>query len=563
MKKISKVLLSSGMAACMMAGLFASPTATSTNNLFATDADKYMDVLDFSDVEFDKLFTNVNISSDRVSGGAAFNALGLYWGVDYNGNLIGATEKNNTTVVTEEKEGSNTEAGKVNITDKETTVKKSNKFDDWNSGNKFSILTGIGNLGIKTSLDQWGYKENSNGNGGEFTEVENNEIDAPKTITKQKIKNNQLIFIPAVEVGLPIELGDNTLALKSGLSVGFVTDTSKNNTESYKWYNNKQGDLVSTSTYNANVGYVSINPSFGAEFLNANFSYNGSFRLTGHNAKDANGKSIKTKGYYTAKNLRNNKTVNSAGVVETTDTTDTEYKAVNSYNSHDISLGYKNKKELNEKLSVAYGIHTNVNMNFKKTDSSIDKSEDNGWVNTFSNEIEKTVTKYDYTDAVANSKPAVYVTETTTIIKTTDNKVVSTTDVTVSPRLVLAAQYALKPTVKINFGYAAGGDLFNSKTVKTTLTSENPKTVTTTETKYSDGTVQNTKTVANVDSDKRTESCETTNKWNRISSSFYTGISFDLTENMTLDATMKFGKTGINNLMSAFNNVTIGATVKF
>lgn len=555
MKKISKVLLSSGMAACMMAGLFASPTATSTNNLFATDADKYMDVLEFSDVEFDKLFTDVNVSFGNDVGaeaGVAFNAFGLYFGASYMGFGLDGSSTKNTTVTTEQKEGTNTAAGTVDVTDKKTTVKKTSDIGSW--WQMASILTGIGNIGIKATVKQWGEKKTDNGN-GDVTKEEVNEIDAPIALTKTRKSTDTTRYLPVVEVGLPIELGDDVLNLKAGVGVDIQNNKTYNTTETYKWYNNEKGDLVKTTYIDNNSGYLSINPSVSASIFNASIAYDGEFGLYGKSVKDAAGNKIKTKGYTNTKS--NSTTVSDAGVKTTTDSTNVSYNPLKSHNKQVVTLGYSNSKELNEKLTVAFGTSAKVVMNFDKNGTS-----------ATANSSTKTVTKKDYSNAVANSVPAVYLKESTTLSETTDNKVVSTTDISVIPVVKVAAQYALKPAVKLNFGYAVTGKgtngvLFNSNVEKTTYKAANPKTVTTTKDIYSDNTVIEKKTVTDVSSDTRNESKNVTNTWSQISSTFSTGITFQMTENMTLDSTMNFGKTGLDSFDEIFKNLTIGATVKF
>ncbi len=555
MKKISKVLLSSGMAACMMAGLFASPTATSTNNLFATDADKYMDVLDFSDVEFDKLFTDVNVSfGDNVGAGAgaAFNAFGLYFGASYMGFGLDGSSTKNTTVTTVQKEGTNTAAGTVDVTDKTTKVEKTSDIGSW--WQMASILTGIGNIGIKATVHQWGEKKTNNGN-GDVTKEEVNEIDAPIALTKTRNSTDTTRYLPVVEVGLPIELGDDVLNLKAGVGVDIQNNKTYNTTETYKWYNNEKGDLISTTYTDNNSGSLSINPSVSASIFNASIAYDGEFGLYGKSVKDAAGNKIKTKGYTNTKS--NSTTVSDAGVKTTTDSTTVSYNPLKSHNKQVVTLGYSNSKELNEKLTVAFGTSAKVVMNFDKNGTS-----------ATANSSTKTVTKKDYSNAVANSVPAVYLKERTTLTETTDNKVVSTTDISVIPVVKVAAQYALKPAVKLNFGYAVTGKgtngvLFNSNVVKTTYKAANPKTVTTTKEIYSDDKVIETKTVDYVTEDTRNESKNVTNTWSQISSTFSTGITFQMTENMTLDSTMNFGKTGLDSFDEIFKNLTIGATVKF
>lgn len=562
MKKISKVLLSSGMVACMMAGLFASPTATSTKDLFATDADKYMDVLDFSDVEFDKLFTDVNVSFGNDVGagaGVAFNAFGLYFGASYVGFGLNGSSTKNTTVTTVQKEGTNTAAGTVDVTDKTTTVKKTSDIGTW--WQMASILTGIGNIGIKATVQQWGEKKTNNGNGnGDVTKEEVNEIDAPIALTKTRNSTDTTRCLPVVEVGLPIELGDDVLNLKAGVGVDIQNNKTYNTTETYKWYNNEKGDLVKTTYIDNNSGSLSINPSVSASIFNASIAYDGEFGLYGKSVKDAAGNKIKTKGYTNTKS--NSTTVSDAGVKTTTDSTTVSYNPLKSHNKQVVTLGYSNSKELNEKLTVAFGTSAKVVMNFDKA-GTID-----GTGNANANSSNKTVKKYDYSNAVANSVPAVYLKESTTLTEKTDNKVVSTTDISVIPVVKVAAQYALKPAVKLNFGYAVTGKgtngvLFNSNVVKTTYKAANPKTVTTTKDIYSDDTVIETKTVDYVTEDTRNESKNVTNTWSQISSTFSTGITFQMTENMTLDSTMNFGKTGLDSFDGIFKNLTIGATVKF
>ncbi|MCQ2584604.1 MAG: hypothetical protein MJ185_03350 [Treponema sp.] len=562
MKKISKVLLSSGMAACMMAGLFASPTNTATKGLFATEGDQYMDVLGFSNVDFEKLFVNVNVSESDLNAGTAFNAFGLYFGAAYDGNIFGGKSNDFVATSTTQTEGTN-----LNAKDSKSVETKitEGKASSWNASNKFSILAGIGNMGIKATFDTSGTKTYDNGataanttvlsteeTTGDVSYKETGDVNTDKgNVTRKANKTNTIVYKPAVEFGMPIAIGDNELALKAGLEVDINNNTSSNNTKTYTWYNNKTGELVSESTTDIeDESYIRIIPNVSVGIFDAGFEYEGKFDVRTNSVKAADGSKIKSKGHSNGSNTVNYVTEED-GSKTTVNKTDFSYKTKNANQNHKVTLTYGKSAELNEKLTVAFNTKAVVNMNFKKESDNAKSIV--------------TVKTIDYTDAVASATSGNYVTKVTTTKTTPSNELTSTSTVTVSPTLNLAAQYALKPTVTLNLGYRATCDAYKFQSEKVTKELASAKETTVTVTEYKDGKTE-TNTVPSVNTDTKKEHNNVMNTFTNIASSASAGVTFQMTDNMLLDCS--FGASavksnGIANITTMFNGMTIAATVKF
>ena len=562
MKKISKVLLSSGMAACMMAGLFASPTNTATKELFATEGDQYMDVLGFSNVDFEKLFVNVNVSESDLNAGTAFNAFGLYFGASYDGNIFGGKSNDFVKAETTQTEGTNLNAKDTKSVETKITE---GKASSWNASNKFSILAGIGNMGIKATFDTSGTKTYDNGatsakndtistdeSTGDVSYKETGDVNTNKdNVTRKANKTNTIVYKPAVEFGMPIAIGDNELALKAGLEVDIKNDSASNNKKTYTWYHNKAGELVSETTEGIkDDGYIRIIPNVSVGIFDAGFEYEGKFDVNTSSVKAADGSKIKSKGHSNGSNTVNYVT-EADGSKTTVNKTVFNYLTKDAYQNHKVTLTYGKSAELNEKLTVAFNTKAVVNMNFTKVSDTANSTV--------------TVKTIDYTDAVASATSGNYVKKVTTTETTPSNTLTSRSTVTVSPTLNLAAQYALKPTVTLNLGYRATCDAYKFQSEKVTKELNSANTTIVTVTEYKEGKTE-TNTVPHVTTDTKTEHNNVMNTFTSIASSASAGVTFQMTDNMLLDCS--FGATavknnGIDDITTMFNGMTIAATVKF
>lgn len=548
MKKISKVLLSGGLTVCMMAGLFASPTSLTTGGLFETEADNYLDTLKFSEVEFDNVFTNINISSSSLDAGAAWESGEMYMAAGYSGNLFSALIKDNTDVSTTQKEGTDLNAGSIGVIDKTITEKRSTS----NSGdNRFSFLTNIGNMGIKATMGLALNKTKDNGTGGDISYEEKGDVNGQRTVTRQNNKTLNNSYSPSVEIGLPVNIGEHEVSMKAGLGMYFADNGSKeNSTKTYTWYNNEMSrnpvSEVTSVTKNREYGFV---PSFYAEAFDAYISYDGSFSFYNQNFKGADGKKIHA--MYGSTNTKTyTETTEESGRTAKTKTDDLEYNASYFDQRNDFSIGYKKTKELNEKLSLGFNV-----LSYFEIYSSTDGSNYKGKYNT-------SVTEYNYDNAVDEAKTGNYVVKEVTTEESTAWGKEKYVRLVVYPGTSVAAQYAFTPNVKLNMGFSAYFGYVHS-TSKTLLDSSASRTTKTFVTTYKDGTTTTEVSPPDVSSDTRTEKSESENSFSNISTSFSAGLSFLVTENVLLDCTINASKNGIQDITKLFQSITISGTVKF
>jgi len=548
MKKNSKILLSCGISACMLSGLFATPTSTATKNIFKTVGDKYMDVLRFSEVSFDNLFTTLNISSSYLSGGAAWNVGDLYMAAQYEGNFLGGTVTDNTTVTTVQKEGSGTEAGTVAVIDKTKTETKT--FAENYNSNTFRYFIGIGDLGIRSGFNVYGQGSWNNGT-GDVTYEETGDINDQRTVSRTKYRKSTRSYAPYCYVGLPINIGDTEIAMQTGLYYRFSTNKESTNTKTYTWYNNEMGkDPVKNTTTVSNNSYMFIEPYIKLEAFDAGFSYEPYTYIYNKGFKGADGKRIGTVGYTSATST-SSKTDDASGIVTNTKATSLDYQKSRYSLYNYFNVWYGKTKDLNEKLSLGFKASSQITLNL--TSSDADYKAHNA----------TTVTEYNYENAVESAKNGNPVTK---VVETTSNPSwgkVKTTYVGVSPALNLAAQYALTPAVKLNMGFGVSGANFSHSVNKTVLNSSAAVSTTTKVTTYADGSEVKEKTVNTLTSDTRTETETDKDTFSNLSTSFSAGMSFQVTDSLLIDCSMNAGKNGISDLSTVFNNVTVAGTLKF
>lgn len=497
-----------------------------------------MDVLKFSTVEFEKLFLNINTSSTNLNGGAAWNLSdSLYMGTEILWRLFQGQNSNRTDINTVQKEGTGLEAGTVGQTDK--TIKNIKGSTLYSNDNRISVLTGIGDIGIKFSYTQVGGFTNNNGNDGDISYYSSSPDGSQRTVNRITKKNQNTSYKPSVEAGIPL----GNITLKAGLGSNIFISKDNTNTKSFLWYNNEMGDLITETNVGFNNTHIILLPSFMISVFDFTVDYSGNYFLRGKTSTDLFGNKIKTMDYSViADDVR--KATNLNGTVSTTKVKDIEYYDKNVDNSQDIKVTYKKTLDLNDQLNV--GLKSDVNTNISYTALSN--------INQHKTKHET----FDYTNSIPSQTSGVYIKERKTTEDVPSTELTKEFNINVTPSVSLGAHYAINDAVHFNLGFNVTGNVFsfNNKTV--TVSTNNAVSKKTVETTYNDVSKQTTVEYVNVTSDTKDEYSETTNTFNFISTSVSCGFTFDLTQNMKLDTAFTWvGTTNLNNI-----NARVAATVK-
>lgn len=555
----TKKILTAGITALLMTSVFASPLSDSTFGLFKSDADKYMDVLKFSEVNFDNLFGNINISdATGLSAGAAFTVADLYFGTEYYGKMFRLSNTKNTEVTTTQKEGTGPDAGQTGSVEEEINETLTNSLSD--QFNQFSILTGIGNLGIKASFMTSGGKT---GNQVKPSLLETNDINPPTVISERKNYSSNVNYDTAVETGFPVNIGETELALKTGLGLNVIQDTTKKTLQYYNWYNNQKGNLIKEFVDLSKAGKIEIKPLLYAGISDWGFHYNGNFGVYANGLKSPEKTKLNAKTY---SSLTDKKiTVDEDGTVYTENTISAKYKTVKSDIYNRIGFDYTKSLDLNEKITV--GLKASADLVLETMRDGTD------------NEYLFEVQSADYTNTVGNNGTVRPVKETRESVSKND-QLTTTNIIGINPELSVAAKYRMIPSkVTVNVGFHVVPDSSsytgpNAAKYKNSLFIMNSEKQTgypvnvTTETikyEYEDGTVITGEAVTNVTERTTSEKLYNSSSFYKLNTSLYCGITFHMTENLDFDCIInanEISKTGISDLKGLFQ-MNMAATFRF
>ncbi len=212
--KMKRKVLWIAILLCMIAfvGAQTSNTSKSTNYLFKTDVDNFMDVNNWSKVQPENFFGTFGYNGNNLNLGVAHEFKNFYFGGYFSGAIDGWTSTK--TVIKD-------------FVNDETTVEKE-KTSDMNKALYFAALFGFDNIAVKASIDYYP-------NGGEST---SNSTNDGENTTYTKVNDYQIT--PNVSFGLNTKLKDMDFATYAGLSLAI----------------NK--DKVETNTYMRNDGYSRV-----------------------------------------------------------------------------------------------------------------------------------------------------------------------------------------------------------------------------------------------------------------------------------------------------------------
>lgn len=566
-KASKKVLAGSVMMAAMVAGAFAqSPVAAATNGLTRGDSDKIMSVGDWTSVEFDKVLLSGNFNASMLDLTAAFKLGSVVVAPHYDGNIfVDANQTSDTKVITLNKDDSgvvfgttttetskNVEANNVNSLQHESWKWNNAKINEgsYNWGapakiNNAAVLLGFGNIGVKVGADisnikiDATYDENFANVANSTTTVKDadgNVVANPDDVTTYAngyAKSNG--YSPYVNVGTAFSVGKATLKP----SVGFKFGIYENECFAEKTVAPK--DKIGTTTVTSkeqNNFEMNLDPSAqlvavipGEKNLGVLIAgYTGRFDMYGTKYNNAFGdsNSVSTANY--------KKTVTTTPATATSANTSEDVKVEAStedkkYMENGGNIQYIYIAPMTDRLTLKAAVGADV----KVTNRTVTPSN----VTT-----QKTVA----TDAFGG----VTTTEKTTVI---DGKTSKWTMVEAAPSAKVGFDYVAVPE---KFIVRAGTGVNLPKLTYIEKTTSYTGAQTTTE-KVTDS-LGNVKT----DSKTVTNDTQTTNTsekeavWSAVNAQVYTGFSWMMSENFTVDAALQL------NVGSVFGgSLSAGATLKF
>jgi hypothetical protein len=553
--RFASMLCALALLACVPLSLGAqitSRTSSVSAGLVLTNVDKAFNVNSFSE-NADKSLTVIDLASlSALNLGYAGKLGDLYLGGIYSGNALGLTDsKTKSYSTTELVDSSNTLLGtRQTLTDTPTS--------STGSDNKLSLMVGFGKIGIlasvrenialTTKLYDYSFNPSTNINsttwdlasGGSPTAGADSTTPAATGSSTSVVKHTAVTsgtssWIPAVQVGTSIELGD--MIIKPYFSVsanlyGNTTGASKtsytqNTGSGFATYNSiTEVSAYTNYTYATNAGYTEIAANLGSSFTNGpwNFAlyYGITPRIFSASYKDTDGSTSKT----VAGNSYSLSYVDYIADLSTSTTTTVNgYQAdPQSYLKHSVS-GYTTYTAApSDKMTFAFGFIPSFSLTSTSNSSSGSQ-----------------VTTVVSTDSVTPTNGS-----TTVYTKSYTGNSVSTSSIAFSPTIAAAMQYKINNDCRFNMG--ASANLANVASSTTTTTVPGYSSIKKVTTNY-DGTVS-TNTYSSTIGSARSESRVTSFTLSNLSASIGWGFLWDLAEGVTLDT--KFSTSGASFQTSSF-----------
>lgn len=477
-----------------------SPTNIATRGLVSTEADQFMNVLDWSQVKFDKVFTyagfqqkatSPTVDQNLINLGAAFKAGPVYIGSWYQGKLGAITGKKQKTEKLELT--LNSDGTKIN---NKKLVTDTQKNTDHSADHNLTALVGFGNIGINLGYART--DENKSGtyyNAAIATNTNTENSNDPHTISKTEYSDKGFVNAAKhgtlVGFGMNIALGKMTLSPKASLNVDVVQDshygletaTSKTGVQETVTKTVKaKGEGFVKIGGKAGVG-LSLGDAFNSTF---DFTYDFDARIFNKVYTDLDKKKHKVKGIYTVTQDEHKVESNNASNKKETRTIqmDTTEKT---FLKNTITVDYKMQKDLTDRVSLFAGAKLPL---YVEADIQVETTG-NSWSLT-------TTTPINPSDSHKKEIKE-------EIVKNPSKKTNKTT-IVINPEITAAVSYAAVPNrLFLNLGTKIapfGKDGYSTTITKTTWNSavKETTTITTYPNKYKPDTktvkVENTATTA-------------------------------------------------------------------
>ena len=506
-----------------------SPTNDATAGLASSEADQFMNVLDWSQVKFDKVFTYMGFkqgTTNEIDLGAAFKAGPVYVSSWYEGDLGILNVTRNKAVTTTLTKDDGTVAN--------TQTVENTKLDKTHDGtHKFAALVGFGNIGINLGYN----RKDANKYGRYFGGVSTNQ-DSVTTNTNSdytdKIEydprgfNKKAKHTPFVGFGMNLNLGKLSLSPTASFAVE-IDETSEKGFRTTTKKGDGKYSIVKEATANENkskatigiMGCAGVLLGLG-DSLNSTFELGYNFRVNAYNKtyKAADGTKHKFKGSYTITMDKHDDDYNTTTAGQHVITTD--FKAdftKRSYFKNTLNLGYTMQKDF-ERFSFLASFKAPITLSLE----------------TAAKETKDThVKKTTHIDPSKSYDDNTYTKVVTSPVETT-----KTTTIRINPELDLALSYAAVPNkLKLNIGtnikfFGKDSTLEYGYSTKIKKVTHNTHVTTTVETTtYEDGRVHKETKVDN--GVAKTGSLTKTSEYAQADVELKGGLCWNIVDNLNFD----------------------------
>ena len=485
--------------------------SVSTAGVFTGDVDDALDVINYSNVEFDKWFGFIGyggVGTSPVNLGYATRFGDLYLGAYYSGNVLQASENQTETVTVDYDLQSQLQTSKRTATVYGTNTVSSN--------NEIGVLIGVAGMGIKVGFAETVSETKYPNRTITITEDQDGSI-VQSSGDIRDYSNVSGTLTPTLAWGMSIDAGSVVIKPQVELGATFGLNSQINNYRTTP-FTKINGELVGAETLNligTNKRYVTPSISVGAGLDFENFSLDVGYGIDFDiysNSYDDSGFSGSTAG--TVEWNGSKQTTTSLATTATNSSTTlaiVDQSAIN----HSIGLGFYTDKEVAEGLtlglyaSVAIGIGTSTEDSYRR-----------GF----------TTNKTVYNNPALSSSNTTTETEIIYAGEVTDK-----TTFTISPSVAIGAVYEWFPgRFSVNAGIKLNPLSYTNTVTKTSQSTAN--NVTKTKTYNSKGNVTSEGvTISNANADTTEDSVNVSNSWSPLNAALFGGFTFNFNDNMALD----------------------------
>lgn len=545
-----------------------SPTNIATRGLVSTEADQFMNVLDWSQVKFDKVFTYAGfqqkvstpptVDNNLINLGAAFKAGPVYIGSWYQGKLGVITgNKQKTEKLTLEL---NSDGTKIN---NKKLVTDTQKNTDHRADHNLTALVGFGNIGINLGYARTGQNKSGTYYG---TALKQNTItensNDPHTIDKTEYSDKGFVNAARhgtlVGFGMNIALGKMTLSPKASLNVDVVQDSHYGLEK--KTIKTGVQDTVTNTVQAKGDGFVKIGGKAGVglslgDAFNSTFDFTYDFdaRIFNKAYTDLDKKKHKVKGMYNVIKDEHKVESNNGGNKKETRTIDMD-TTEKTFLKNTITVDYKMQKDLTDRVSLFAGakLPLEINANIEVATTG------NSWSLT-------TTTPINPSDSHKK--------EIKEVIVKNPSKKTNTTTIVINPEITAAVSYAAVPNrLFLNLGTKIapfGNNGYNTTITKETWNSavKETTTITTYPNKYKPDTttvqVENTTTTTPPASSKDSK-YNVTHSYSNAVVELNGGLRWNVVENFAFDLVYTQSLIAETNIdLLKLSKLQLACTIKF
>lgn len=546
--KVVAIVAITALVLILPLGAQTSNLRSATAGVYGTDVDNFMSVRDYTSMNLGNWFGMLGTNtSGYVDIGYATNALPVYLGAYYRGNILSFEKEYTKTLDTD---WDLDEKGWDEWVEKTETEQYTNyNYNYYN--NNVSVLVGAIGMGFKANLSQSQTVYNSpiphDRRSGETSTVTNFDGTEVTTTNAQKEYDRRSgTLTPSIEWGMRLPLGEMTLAPRAIVSFGFYENKFIDTWRAQVTEKTASQIITYTDTlnyYGNNNGYMNLGVTVGANLdmnsaMRVGLDYSLGLRIYA-NKYDVGGHSGTAKGtvswtggtnsQVTTENFNYTQTVDTATLTITEST----------YMQHTITPLFRYRVTLSENVKLGTLIQLPITIRTSSGDPHT---------------VTYTTTEIIYKDAYQSVLD--YTTERE--VYTNTGNFSKDTYFSVAPSIGVGVTGAATERFTISGGFFVNPFSFN--TTLTKETSQGGYTITKEKTTYhNNDRVDETYTVDNPATRTITDTNIISSAWNGFSGSVRAGFGFKFTDSAELD----FLATAYNNFNIDWLRVHVLLTLKF